>query len=984
MFLFYYLISLLILIPPIFSYDKIEVNSYLENPLFKEAKAIYPTDDGVYVLYDSKISLYTSTLSYISSYNLATKSYVLFAVDKNIYLVDENSCSVDVYSKRMDFLFSFSSCGEKNGQLLKPSDIKVYAGKVFVSDLSGYINVYNLDGIFLYSFQTVSKDGSYKYSPSKISFSPDGYIYLMDSKKRILVKYDIYGRYQSEFIYSKKGLCFDISSFGFLYLGSSDGKITEYDLGFSQTGVFGTKGKNRYEFQRFTDIKLYFDKIFILDSENRKILSLRIENKNIKKYKPYSFDEKIMISAGSVVSIKGKIFNLYDNKIIFYSDKKGDEGIYTFINGSTKKIIPCGGEGGVCLANDIAYNKNIYVIDGADLKVKVFDNEKRFLLSFGDKLGFMSSKKEGRFSMPVKLSIDRSGKIYIVDRKLSKIDVFNPDGIFLYSVDLSSYKDDTFLDIFNDEDNKIYLLSFKKIYVFSSDGKLEKKYELSELNSALSFCYDNIKYIFVLDKSGSVKVYDKYGKYVGSFIGSGKGSREVYIPHQIRYADGYLYISDSLERVVSFKIEHLVKANFYASYDSTSCVKFSYFFDDKEYLKDYGIERSTDGLRFYPMDLKDNDCEISHSSTYYYRLCLVSISSNTSCSDIISVYIPFTAQKISEETKQINKLLLEIIPINLDYIFSANYKYYTSNPIGRVMIKNNTSSDFENVKLSFFIKEYMDFPYDTTITTLPAGSHIEIPINATLNSKIVAVSENTPVQARLSLEYYVDSEKKKQDLSIPIKILSKNSMVWDDPRRIANFITVNDPVISDIAKILLAKKGAMKVGVDENIKIFSLIYNYISSLGIRYVEDPLTPFSILRSTQGVIDTVQYPRALLESKAGDCDDLTVLFASLLEAVGIATAIIDYGDHITLMFEIKEKDEESGISPDLIVEYEGRNYIPFEVTRLSEDFYDSIRYASTQYRSKKGAFKIYPVKEILSIYEPPTFAQTEGVIKVKLPN
>ena len=35
--------------------------------------------------------------------------------------------------------------------------------------------------------------------------------------------------------------------------------------------------------------------------------------------------------------------------------------------------------------------------------------------------------------------------------------------------------------------------------------------------------------------------------------------------------------------------------------------------------------------------------------------------------------------------------------------------------MGRIAIKNNTENDFTNVKLSFFFKDFMDFPSDTIV-----------------------------------------------------------------------------------------------------------------------------------------------------------------------------------------------------------------------------------------------------------------------------
>lgn len=53
------------------------------------------------------------------------------------------------------------------------------------------------------------------------------------------------------------------------------------------------------------------------------------------------------------------------------------------------------------------------------------------------------------------------------------------------------------------------------------------------------------------------------------------------------------------------------------------------------------------------------------------------------------------------------------------------------------------------------------------------------------------------------------------------------------------------------------------------------------------------------------DYVQFPRETLDLKGGDCDDFSVLYSSLLESIGIQTALIDYkpGEnigHVNLMF------------------------------------------------------------------------------------
>ena len=72
--------------------------------------------------------------------------------------------------------------------------------------------------------------------------------------------------------------------------------------------------------------------------------------------------------------------------------------------------------------------------------------------------------------------------------------------------------------------------------------------------------------------------------------------------------------------------------------------------------------------------------------------------------------------------------------------------------------------------------------------------------------------------------------------------------------------------------------------------------------GLVYVIDPSTPYLEYSKTGGAVDFLQFPRHTLDYKAGDCDDLSILFNSLLESIGIKTAFITVPGHIFTAFNI----------------------------------------------------------------------------------
>ena len=64
-----------------------------------------------------------------------------------------------------------------------------------------------------------------------------------------------------------------------------------------------------------------------------------------------------------------------------------------------------------------------------------------------------------------------------------------------------------------------------------------------------------------------------------------------------------------------------------------------------------------------------------------------------------------------------------------------------------------------------------------------------------------------------------------------------------------------------------------------------LLFEALSAHGIQYAADASTPCARIRGDRSAVDHVQYPRELLQSRLGDCDDCTVLYCSLLENLNI---------------------------------------------------------------------------------------------------
>jgi tetratricopeptide (TPR) repeat protein len=120
-----------------------------------------------------------------------------------------------------------------------------------------------------------------------------------------------------------------------------------------------------------------------------------------------------------------------------------------------------------------------------------------------------------------------------------------------------------------------------------------------------------------------------------------------------------------------------------------------------------------------------------------------------------------------------------------------------------------------------------------------------------------------------------------------------------------------------------------------------------------------------------MDFLQFPRQTLEYRSGDCDDLSILYCSLLESVGVETAFMTIPGHIFMAFALPMAPAQAARSfyrSGLFVEAEGKAWIPVEVTLVQAGFLNAwLRGAQGWYDAGKEA-RIYPVHAAWTVFEP----------------
>jgi tetratricopeptide (TPR) repeat protein/DNA-binding beta-propeller fold protein YncE len=321
--------------------------------------------------------------------------------------------------------------------------------------------------------------------------------------------------------------------------------------------------------------------------------------------------------------------------------------------------------------------------------------------------------------------------------------------------------------------------------------------------------------------------------------------------------------------------------------------------------------------------------------------------------------------------------------LRLERVFVSAHKQYATEPLGRVKVRNNSGEDLKNLKLSFFIKEYMDFPVTKDIPELKAKSSQEMTLNATFNSKVLGIDEDTRVLVVATLAM-ADARDGSQEITQAMTLYGKNAIVWSNSDMIGSFVTPRDDTLRNFVREAVNKYGGPSQGVlNRPLSQAATLFNTLSALGLRYQPDPNTPFSRLSAEQ--VDYVQFPRETLKLKSGDCDDLSVLLAAGFENLGIESAMVEVPGHLFLMFRTGLKEADRGLislQDELLVIRDGEVWIPVEATLLATSFTEAWAEGARKYQEAAKANKVNVVslRKAWEKYPPATLAPAPQAVDV----
>ncbi len=725
----------------------------------------------------------------------------------------------------------------------------------------------------------------------------------------------------------------------------------------------------------------------------------------------------------------------FDDSGRFWVADTGNDRLQKFsIEGNLLQVIgrSGSGEGEFRSPSSVAISTkgNIFVADTGNKRVQVFSGKGMFLGAFG------KSGKTSQLQEPVDLAVTGDENVYVVDRATDRVAKYDGNGTLVWEIKKTGKLEGEFngpTNISVSPEGELYVLDAgnSRIQVFDTNGQFLRKFGSEgegpgQFKEPQGLALDGGLRLYVGDRGNSrvqiftlrqtpampkeVTAQSRSNEVQLNWKGNGESYLEQYTVYRSDAATGPFKVVGTAAE--PFFVDKGLASNraFYYAISSKAKegnesvpspvlsavtpklipsvpkkvkiealekqITLSWLPNLEPFMNHYAVYRSKQPSSGFELLGKADrtvyvDTGLADETFYYYQITAVGKEGDESpTSEVVFISTPKGSLSLPP---------IEISKVEMGQLFSSAYKYYESHPLGKVIISNNTDIAYPKVKLSFSIKDFMDFPTELEIENLPAKQQRELLLKPVFNNKILEVTENTPLQSEIAITFYAGGEPKTVARTFPVMLYERHAMVWDVKAKLGAFVTAKDTPVVDFSRSAIRPYVDAYPNLHQSIIYARVVFDALGVLGLKYIIDPSSPFQDFSENSAVVDYVQYPRDTLTRKSGDCDDLSILFAACMENIGIETAFIDVPGHVFIMFNtgISENEKATLGFPDKLVSYQGTAWVPVEMTMVGSSFTRAWQKAAEEYRewSAKGKADIVSTEKAWELFKPATLPHTE---------
>ncbi len=308
-------------------------------------------------------------------------------------------------------------------------------------------------------------------------------------------------------------------------------------------------------------------------------------------------------------------------------------------------------------------------------------------------------------------------------------------------------------------------------------------------------------------------------------------------------------------------------------------------------------------------------------------------------------------------------------------IFPVFYSYYDDHTFGTIQITNQEESTIKDVSISVYIPEYMSQPRRCgEFEELAPREDASVPLYALFNDEVLELTENTKGQIELIVEYRIFGFKRSASIPAALTMHHRNAMTWNDDRKAAAFVSPTDPAVLWFSRFAAGiVRNRTRGSINRNLQYGMGMFEALGLYGINYVIDPNSSYIELSEQSGTVDYLQFPHQTLFYRGGDCDDLSILYAALMESIGIRTGFITIPGHIYMAFSLdisESRARDEFYDPAMLIYIDGEAWVPVEITMVNEGFLKAWRIGAKEWTDnvKTDDARFYPMAEAWQLYKP----------------
>ncbi len=333
-------------------------------------------------------------------------------------------------------------------------------------------------------------------------------------------------------------------------------------------------------------------------------------------------------------------------------------------------------------------------------------------------------------------------------------------------------------------------------------------------------------------------------------------------------------------------------------------------------------------------------------------------------------------------------------------LMTAGYKVYGNRQIeegrhylSKIVFKNEGEHPVTGFAISYKIDDYVEWTEPNTRKEIPPGfSFVEL-YYPRLPASVSKLRNAANTTLRTRIRWQEDGREREETMARDVVLRAVNEIAYCDvPQGEAvlftdyfsasaftmTMVTPNDPVVtlytSEITRLAGGTTAGIAGGPDEVKRICAIIYDYMCRTGLRYVGDSGVP-ATFDNIATMVQTVRLPRDVIINNQGLCIELSLLWCSILEHVGVRSAMILVPGHAFVV----------AYSPDQGMPLAAG--LPIECTAITPravgkdapvSFADAVQMAAqeVQHWSKDGRIIPLEVQKIQAYgFTPPELAETD---------